>query len=833
MNIFKNASHWIREQFRLHTRRSLLVTILALTLVLLILLSLILHPFSYLRDAALDGSTAMPDAGGAAPESSAVTPVDTKGSEQELFTESLISGAEPKLSETEKLAAIDFDARLFRPIYQPLLNLSAEGKAGAWPVISPANGGKQVFQISAATGALAGAKNIVWQVSRVPFDGGPVSGNTPKPGGLLLSGVLPVTANSFSVDLEAALAAMAPDKSSVSFTSSVPRLMPDFSLPDILLPGAKPMPSYGSISPEPQHAFYVRAYGVDAAGNSIGDGGAGFPVLYGDPLDGQNSNSNLPPITLPFSLKLADRSGPLTYGKEFPNTFVDKTEGFLTSDSYKDYHVLPADFPANVKELRLQVSLTDFSSSAIDSWRNVTGLVYEASIFPGSSAFAQLSGSQPQGFAIDFAEFVPADSNLPENDYIPYYIRTVALTDSGQVGAMNAAYSRTVRLNYGKPQASDFKYYPTAEIDPPVPVLQQISYTPIKWEASDWQYHYVVTRQPTMKEVFGPSASATQLYTAYQVGTKLDFTPQPENKSWWEEAWDAITGFFGDLVSFVAKVVNWVSTAYADLKTGLINIVVSALPDALQGPMRMALTAVVDYGLVAIGIPPTLPNFDDLANMGVDYLAATAMEAAGVPAGSLMEYGVNELADKVADSLTASAKSASPNPMDWDFIQLDPDYLYRPAYLMLELYNPYDFPTPAGLLSLTAETDMDLSKNGFDPQVTRLYGAYGTGHLYLYKPVFGFKIPALDPGQHLTVPIFLEEYVGLPFPGGGATVQGMDYPVIYTIGAYEFNLFIQYELPSIQDEIKRQGYSEDAIYSYSSLGNRRSFTINAYDSYSK
>ena len=763
---------------------------------------------------------------------------DTGSAGQELFAESLISAARLKPSETEKLAAIDFNARFFRPIYKPLLNLSAAGKAGAWPVISPAGGGKQVFQISAETGALAGAKNIVWQVSRVPFDGGPVRGGTPKPGGLLLSGVLPSTASSFSVDLEAALAAMAPAKSSVSFTPTVPKLTPSLTptvpklIPNILLPGAKPMPGYGNTSLEPLHVFYVRAYGADAAGNSIGDGGAGFPVLYGDPLAGQKGKFA---FTVPFSLTLAERSGTPTYGKEFPNTFVDKVERTLTSDSSsKAYHVLPAGFSANVKELRLQVSLTDFSSNANDSWRNVAGLAYEASIFPGSPAFAQLSGSQPQGFAIDFAEFVPADSALPEKDYIPYYIRAVALTESGQAGAMNADYSRTVRVNYGKPQAADFKFYPTIEIAPPVPVLQQVSYTPIQWEATDWQYHYVVTRQPTEREVFGPAGSATKLYAPYTVGTKLDFTPPPpEKKSWWEEAWDSITSFFSDLISFVAKVVNWVSKAYADLKAGVINIVVSALPDVLQGPMRMALTAVVDYGLVAIGIPPTLPNFDDLANMGVDYLAATAMEAAGVPAGSLMEYGVNELADELEDSLTACAKSGAPNPMDWDFIKLDPDYLYRPAYLMLELYNPYDFPTPEGLLHFRAETDMDLSKNGFDPQVTRLYGAYGTGHLSLYKPVFGFKIPALDPGQHLTVPVFLEEYVGLPFPGGSASVQGMDYPVVYTIGAYEFNLNLQYELPPIQDEIKRQGYTAEAIYSYSSLGNSRSFTIKATDSYSK
>ena len=204
----------------------------------------------------------------------------------------------------------------------------------------------------------------------------------------------------------------------------------------------------------------------------------------------------------------------------------------------------------------------------------------------------------------------------------------------------------------------------------------------------DWQYHYVVTRQPTEKEVFIFTGSDS-LYPGLPIRTKIDFTPQPENKSWWEEAWDAISDFFSDLVDFTAKLVNWVSTAYADLKAGVVNIAVSALPETWQGPMRKALTAMVDYGLASIGIPPTLPNFDQLATMGKDYLATVAMEQAGIPAGSLLEYGVEEYAEKISENLSESAKAASPNPMDWDFIKLDDDYLYRPAYITIELYNPY------------------------------------------------------------------------------------------------------------------------------------------------
>jgi hypothetical protein len=170
--------------------------------------------------------------------------------------------------------------------------------------------------------------------------------------------------------------------------------------------------------------------------------------------------------------------------------------------------------------------------------------------------------------------------------------------------------------------------------------------------------------------------------------------------------------------------------------------------------------------------------------------------------------------------------------MDWNFVKLDPDYLYRPAYLTVELYNPYDKPTPAGKLSFTADKFMDMSLNGTDQGVTRLYSVYGSPYVCVYKPVFGMEIPLLYPGQRLEVPVILEEYVGLPFPGSTAPVRSEDYSTIYALGEYNFTLYIQYDLPPVMEEAKEQGYTGEAIYSYSTQGNSRSFTLQPGQSYS-
>jgi len=755
----------------------------------------------------------------------------------QLYAGSLISVGQVIPNESTKLSKIDFNDRSFRPVYKPVLTLSAQnGTTGndnitaPWTaVVKPDWDLEKTFLLE---GSAPAAAKIVWQVSSVPFNGGPLKAGTAQPGGLLLSGAVSRSASSFNVDFSKVLKAENQLYSFALTNAFQPKRIPISGLSLSGLTSGMPPAGYGGQSAVPLKTYYVRAYPVDLFGNSIGDAGTGLPVLYGDPLTPRTTGSQLLPVSLKFSLTCPRNPGPVTFNGEFPNNFSSElTSGCIsTTSSYKQYYVLPAGYPAGTDELRLQVGLAKYENSAGDDWRNAPGLVYETSIFAGEPEFEDLKSPGTHGIAIDFSKFVPTDAQMAEYEALNYYVRVVALSEGSRAGTITASYSKTVTITYCLEDETDVVWYEQIEIEPPVPELVGISYTPVKWEAEGWQYHYVVTRQPTMNEVFHMGGNS--LYGPYSVGTRLDFTPQPENKSWWEEAWDAVSGFFGDLTEFAASIVNWVSNAYADLKAGVINIAVSALPSSWQGPLRTALTAMVDYGLASVGIPPTLPNFDELANMGTDYLATVAMETAGVPPELLSEYGVDELAEKIGTSLTDSAKSASPNPMGWNFIKLDPDYLYRPAYIMLELENPYNFATPAGSLSFRSEMFMDQSQTGMGSYGSYIYAKYGTKWLYAFKPVYGMKIPPLEPGQTMTVPLILEEYVGIPFPGTGHPVESTDYRGIYNMGPYSFDVYIEYDLPSVAEEAKRQGYTEPAIYSYSSDIEHYSFTREPSQGYS-
>jgi hypothetical protein len=272
-------------------------------------------------------------------------------------------------------------------------------------------------------------------------------------------------------------------------------------------------------------------------------------------------------------------------------------------------------------------------------------------------------------------------------------------------------------------------------------------------------------------------------------------------------------------------------------ESGLIEFVAQNLPlvpDSLRGPLQSALSAMADYGLTAIGLPPTLPNFDDLAGMGTDYLATVAMEQAGIPANDIMKDGMEDLAGAIADGMTSSADSPTPNPMNWNFIKHDPDYLYRPAYLMIELYNDSDKPSPGGRLIGSVTRVLNSQTELYDNAKMHMYAKFGGNTYYdLFKPVAGQVIPALAPGQRLTIPVFLEEYMGIPYYNNGPVVDPNDFGTLYwNFGEFQFEFSILYDCPPVEEEAKAQGYTKtDAIYSYSTTAESIGFSKKPYESY--
>jgi hypothetical protein len=423
---------------------------------------------------------------------------ESAGDTRETFVNALIETETEALSEEEKLSLIDFNNRLFSPVYDPVISLTTEGglvsgeeTAAPWTcVVSPDSDQKRAFAIH--VDQAVSASRIVWQVSLYPMDGGPAQGGD-KPGGLLLEGEVSGTASSFVVDFSAVYAA---EKEFFHPAASNHGLFIAANPAFHMIQLADATAALDTQETIPLRTYYVRAYPADSEGNSLADCGTGLPVLYGDPIPVQSSGSLISQFSLRFSLMPARGQGMVSHRGEFPNDFWDAAEVTMYQSGTKTYAVLPSGFPAGTQKLLLQVSLSEFAGN---DWNNLSGLVYETSLSPDDPVYQGLSDSDTLGIDLDFSEFVPADSALPEDQYIRYYVRAVALTDGVQPGTAKASYSETVVINYGVYQSGDFKYYPEVKISPEVPVVEGLQFTPIHWETPGWQYHYVVTRQPTVK----------------------------------------------------------------------------------------------------------------------------------------------------------------------------------------------------------------------------------------------------------------------------------------------------------------------------------------------
>ena len=784
-------------------------------------------------------------------------PVDPQAgvSSKERLALSFIAGTPTLHTEKEKLDLIDFEKRVFRPLYKPnvILNvgeaLDADGRdftTGHYAAFID-SGGSSILpvQISLTPEILAQTSKIIWQVSKVPFDGSPTGFLSRTQPGIVLSGTISKAPTTYlNIDFSKINNSILPIIKPIKQFGSIGQLaslnlpifqQPELQLPELQLPSLGFDPNNKTINGVGEETgpvtYYVRAYPVDSLGKSIGDTGSGIPVLYGEQLPTR-------PLLLQsaflsnFKLKTLRRPGDASYGGEFHNDFTDSTEVYINPYETR-YGFLPSSYPTSTQKLLLQVTLVQPTTN-FDSWKEPAGLVYEREYLPDDTEFKALKNVNPDGLMIDFKHFVPTAEQLA-GEKLKYYVRAVSLTKGSQPGTAVAWYTNTVSVIYG--EAAQVKFYENIKIDPKIPKVVSIKYQPVKWEEPNWAMHYVVVTQPTYKDVFGEfiaemTGDPDRLYEPYKVGTKIDFTPQPEEKSWWEEAWDAITDFVNNVVELVKSVVNWVSATFDKIKSGLINAVLSALdlPEPFNSALKTALTALVDYGLASIGIPPSLPNFDQLTDMGVDYLATVAMQQAGIPAEDFIKEGVEDLAEDLSNEFKSSTeKSGQPNPLNWSFVKFDPDYLYRPAYIQIKIKNTYSTPTPAGRLFFRADKQLDSSLMGKDQATSYIIAGTGSTYVQVYKPIYGLEIPQLAPGQEITIPLILEEYVGVPFYNGGPNITENVFRQMYNgVGKFDFWINLEYDLPPIQQAIKEGGYTKEAIYSYSTTGTYITFQTEPY-----
>jgi hypothetical protein len=718
------------------------------------------------------------------------------------------------LPEKDKYLAADWDGLLNAPLYDTRLTLYA-ATGSAKPKSRPTDrlqltsastyskadcaalidsSGNRVRYFSYALTRAAPAK-VVWQVANVPFIGFPE--NWQKPTGLVASGQVAGTAGEFAINFGTFAAKL-----------GVPSRF-------------RKLTTTGT-----QEILYVRAVPVDGRGQCIGDPGEGIRVLYGSILSIPQAGSTSP-VSTSFQLWTPRRNLEPDAKPEFPNILEHLTEVGYSCDGTAPHWFQFRGADATTTSVVFQVSAKPFSNS--ENWDMPTGLVYSKAY---SSLPVKLLANYQNTVPIPFHDFGPAAATLKPGDAVPYYVRAVALRTSVTPGVTSVAFSETVKVNYFKQQQVTIYQWKTVSVPSYTPTIKVVHYEPVQWQDPNWSHYYTVYRYPKWNELnFNIKNGTSMLYPYYYYamadptmtsdryekeilwkwlapGSHLQVWDKAENKSWWAELWDGIVSFFKTIIDVIAKITNWVSTAFAKLKGGLIAFIAKnfpGIPDDWRKGLEFALTMLADYGLASLGIPPSLPNFDQLASGSLDYLANEALAQAGIPANAVTDVLMDQAKTAIKDKLADSTNSATPNPLNSPFLKADPAKLYQPAYIDVAITNPYkDKPSLAGFLNI--DTGWDWKETGVSVTTStwaqkpldEQYAAGLTyaGHFFyglkkgypyypvkycIYEPVRNIAVPPLRAGEKTVVRVYLKEYNGKPYPFApqGESVTWDDFTNLY------------------------------------------------------
>ncbi len=145
-----------------------------------------------------------------------------------------------------------------------------------------------------------------------------------------------------------------------------------------------------------------------------------------------------------------------------------------------------------------------------------------------------------------------------------------------------------------------------------------------------------------------------------------------------------LTDTLGPLVTGVigaaGTLVNFVSQSFEQIKNSVADVVVAVIESSGLGPLcdglgSSGLTTCeglvktgLEVGLASVGVPPSIPSWDELKQQGTDYLAAQlAAQIAGnsALAQTVTEEVIKKVAEHAIDQMTANRNAALGPTYDW------------------------------------------------------------------------------------------------------------------------------------------------------------------------
>ncbi len=623
---------------------------------------------------------------------------------------------------------------------------------------------------------------VVWQISRIPFPCERDQHWSETPG-LLAWGFLDSQVKEFPVDFNAIMGRF---KEKGEGPKLFNRGVVFETVPDIIL------------LEQVQRVMYVRAIMLDEQDRIIGATRSEFQFVYGKPIMEQAaywSVNFLPDLPRPeLSMKDASVPGEGQY-KEIRDKGV-----FIYAAGNKKWSFMLEKIPRDSVEIDLQISTLPYKYRSIADFQHPAGLVYRSRV-------AGLSyTTTTRYYPFSFADFAPPFVELGINT-ITYYVRAVCYVPGEGVGTVVPIVSKTHQIHYTGDQQLyllgkfDFDNLPPEEVEVRsyVPTTEFKRYIPARWPLDKHEEYFEVTRPIQAEEIsFYIKNHATGDFL-YPYPTHMHLYPQTTRQqyqaivdrmlppgAWFrltitQSNWDALWNEFCTLLN---QIYGSIQQNYNGLKNSLANLIADRfafLGSDVQSYIRTAVRSLIDYGLISVGLPPSLPNFAELTDAGLDYCVQIALQEAaqsmGIPPEQIPAQVKNEIVSESKSQLKSIGTMSNVNPLNVGYLKPATQAMYRPAWVDVNIRNPHDQRSPSGTLTIS-------------------YYPVGKPHFKLFKYV-SLPIPSLAPKEstfirvHLRtdnthLPVWKEYYWG-------------------NTGECVLNITATYHVPDVEIAAKEQG----------------------------
>ena len=521
------------------------------------------------------------------------------------------------------------------------------------------------------------ADHIVWQLARNSFPCDPNIAPEETPG-ILAQGKLSGTTTEFKLD----------------FTSIVTHLEHRSDDPILTQVPENQGSPYEIVSKtvllqQSQRNLYVRAILFNAKNEVIGVTGSDFQVSYGNPhIDVLAAQSDWP-ITEWGRPVLSARTTPGFEATYDPFEPISDNGLYIYTGFDTDWKFELGEIPEKATTVELQIATVPFKTATQTDWEQPAGLVYR-----DHTTHTYIR----QYFNVRFTDFATLPMHRSDGTSV-YYIRAICAVPGVETGTVIPVATKTHKIVY----TGDFLIYMASQYDPSkmppeelmvksnVPYTDFLRYIPIKWPLQNEKEYFEVTRPIQAEEVsfyikndvtgdfLYPYKTHLYLYpqtTRDQYQATLDRMLPPG--AWFrltvnQSGWDAFWSEFFDLLT---QIYAGIQKAYNNLKYTVANTIANQFaflgPD-IQSYIRTAVVALIDYGLASIGLPPSLPSFEKLAEQGLDYCVQVALseaaKTAGVPLDEMPEEIRYAITSEMKDQMSRLARMNTANPLNVDFLK--------------------------------------------------------------------------------------------------------------------------------------------------------------------